>query len=113
MPYNDWEIEYGALYSSTTTGGLILRFVADTTLVPYFDDMFCHALGARMAIDLNELLTQRPDLAQKAIGEYSRFIAEARAVSSIEMGSTEEDLLIGQPQQGGRQGGPGQTPAGG
>lgn len=99
LQFNDWEIEHGALFSFDAAGApMIVRFVADLTIVSSFDDMFCHAVACRMALDLNEILTQRPDLAQKVAGEYNRFITEARMVSAIEMGSTEEDILAAQPQ---------------
>jgi hypothetical protein len=107
MQFNDWEIEGGVLYSSAASGGIIMRFVADTVVVPAMDDLFCHAVGCRMALDMNEILTQRADLAAKCAAEYQRFVTEARAVSAIEMGSTEQDFMQPQPAQpqGGNRGG--------
>jgi hypothetical protein len=60
-----------------------------------------------MALDMNEILTQRADLAAKCAAEYQRFVTEARAVSAIEMGSTEQDFMQPQPAQpqGGNRGG--------
>lgn len=108
MQFNDWEIEAGVLYSSAASGAIIYRFAADTVVVPFFDDLFCHALGCRIALDLNEVLGQRQDLAQKAAAEYASFIREARAIGAIEMGSTEEDIFAATQQQGGQSGGGGQ-----
>ena len=95
MQFNDWEIEGGTLFSAAATGALILRFVCDTVYVTSYDDMFAHAVGCRMALDLNEILTQRQDLAQKVRVEYDNFVRDARLVSAIEGGSTEEDIMLG------------------
>lgn len=97
--YNDWEIENGFLFSAATTGGLIFRHVSDAVIVSQMDDMFCMAVACRMALLLNEILTQRPDLEDRIRNDYSRFVSEAQAVSAIEGGSTEADIGAAPPPQ--------------
>lgn len=92
LNYNDWEIENGFLVTSDTSGPLIFRFVSDATIVAAMDDMFCEAVACRMALALNETLTQRADLAGVVTGLYNRFVQEAHAVSAIEGGTTEPDI---------------------
>lgn len=101
--YNDWEIENGYLLTTDTTGGLILRFIGDVQVVATMEDMFCMAVACRMALGLNERLTQRADLKQSITADYNRFVREAQAISAIEGGTTEPDIGVPtqqeQPQQ--------------
>lgn len=92
LGFTDWEIEQGYLVSSATSGALILRFVADVQIVVNMEDMFCEAVACRLALGLNEILTQRPDLAGEVANEYGRLIAEARSISAIEGANTEGDI---------------------
>lgn len=99
LNFNDWEIEAGYLVSSATTGGLILRFVADAQIVSAMEDMFCMAVACRMALLMNQQLTQRPDLGNSLMGQYARFVREAQAISAIEGGTTEPDIAEPAPQE--------------
>jgi len=92
--YNDWEIENGFIVTTDTTGGLIFRFVADTTNVMAMEDMFCEAVACRMALSINEVMTQRPDLSQFVTSIYTRLVREAQIISAIEGGSTEQDVEV-------------------
>jgi hypothetical protein len=86
----DYEIEQGFLLS-TAVGPIVFRFGADLQLVPWFDDLFCEALGARIGVELNETLTQSPQKAQILNGLYEEAIGKAIRVNAIEAGSTEPD----------------------
>lgn len=97
LNFNDWEIENSYLSSAATTGGLIFRFVCDAQSVSAMEDMFCMAVACRMALMLNETLTQRPDLQAEISSLYARFTDEARAVNAIEGGTTEPDIGTPQP----------------
>jgi hypothetical protein len=91
LSYTDWEYESGYL-TSAWSGPIPLRFVADMTDVTQMDDMFCEGLGARMAMELCEPLTQSAAKLQAIEGEYKTFMAEARAVNGIEIGPVEQPL---------------------
>lgn len=99
LNYNDWEIEAGHLVTSDTSGGLILRFVGDVQIVTAMEELFCEAVACRMAVQLNEVFTQRPDLLNSILGLYTRAIGEARAVTAIEGGTTEPDFGTPQPPE--------------
>lgn len=86
----DYEIEQGFLLSSAA-GPIVFRYGADLQLVPWFDDLFCEALGARHGVELNETLTQNPQKAQICNGLYEEAIGKAIRVNAIEAGSTEPD----------------------
>jgi hypothetical protein len=91
LSYTDWEYESGYL-TSAWSGPIPLRFVADMTDVTQMDDMFCEGLGARVAMELCEPLTQSAAKLQAIEGEYKTFMAEARAVNGIEIGPVEQPL---------------------
>ena len=56
------------------------------------DPMFCEGLGARIALEIAEDLTQS-DAKLQAIGAmYKEFMTEARVVNGIETGATEPPL---------------------
>lgn len=100
--WNDWEIESGYLSTAATSSPIVLRFVADVTDVTLMDDMYCEGLAARMAVEMAEPLTQDPKKAEDAMTVYTRYIGEARSVSAIEAGTTEEEEeAVPQPAQGG------------
>lgn len=84
----DWEIEGAFLITSQTTP-IILRFVADVTDVASMDDMFCEGLGARVALEVCEELTQATSKINTIAGSYNKFMGEARAINGIETGSVE------------------------
>lgn len=99
MQYNDWEIEGNLLSSAETTAAFVYRFVSDFTDVSAMDDMFCEGLGSSMGRATCETFTQSE--AKKAMCDdaYMMAISAARAVSSIEGGSTEEDIQEARPQR--------------
>ncbi len=98
MRYNDWEIEAGHLMTNDTSG-FILRFVADQTDVTVMDHIFCEVWAARIAVELNEMITQSEEKQQKVERLYTRFTNIARAVNAIEGGSSEDEALEA-PAQG-------------
>lgn len=101
LKWNDWELENGVLYSAATSSPYVLRFVADVQDVTVMDDMFCEGLAARMGMVLNERFTNNKDLYDRCKEAYMTAISQARAMSSIEAGSTEDDFEEeqAQPQQ--------------
>lgn len=104
MRYSDWEIENGALLSTTlsATAPLIFRFVADVADTTTMDPMFCEAWAARLATEVVMPITQDPAKLKMTQEIYQLKIAEARAVSAVEGGSTEDESPPVNPQQGGR-----------
>ena len=72
------------------------RFIADVTNVNRMDAMFCEGLGARVAFDLCETITQSSSKKGEIDAIYTRYMGEARLVGSIEVGAIEpeEDLYI-------------------
>lgn len=84
--YDDWLFEGDYITSSTPTP-LMIRFVADIADVTEMDPMFCEGLGARIGIEVVEILTQS-EAKLAAIGAaYREFMAEARTVNGIETGA--------------------------
>ncbi len=88
LMYNDWNYENGYIVTQQNTP-LTLRFVADMTEVPKFDDMFCEGLAARIALETVETLTQSVAKAGAIMAQYNKFMTEARMVNGIETGPTE------------------------
>lgn len=88
LSYKDWEYE-GDFLVSRETGPIVYRFVADVTDVTRFDDMFCEALGCRIALAVCEPLTQSISKLGMIAKEYEKFASEARTVNGIETGSVE------------------------
>lgn len=97
MQFSDFEVEDNFLITSVdtsqTNSAVILRFGADVTDVTKMDDMFCEGLGARLAMELCETITQEPRKFEAVMRSYDRFMAEARRVNEIEVGSTEPDEM--------------------
>ena len=91
LTYDDWLME-GNYIVSAEPFPIVLRFVADVTDVRSFDDMFCELLGARIAMEVVERLTQSTAKMGTIAGFYKQFGTEARAVNGIETGSTEPPL---------------------
>lgn len=95
LMYDDWNLE-GNYITSRQAQPILLRFVADLVDVAKFDDMFCELLGARIALEVVERLTNS-DAKLAGIGQaYTKFGTEARTVNGIETGSAEppEDEYI-------------------
>lgn len=88
LRYQDWQFEGDYLISSSTTA-ILMRFVADVSHVPSMDALFCEALGARIAYETCEIITQSNVKLQAIAQAYQKFIRDARLVNWIESGSTE------------------------
>lgn len=86
----DYEFEAGFVYTAQQPP-FVFRYVADLQNVLWFDDLFCEALATRIALGLNETITQSPQKAQILNGLYEEAIAKAIRVNAIEAGSTEPD----------------------
>jgi hypothetical protein len=67
-------------------GPILLRFVADVTLVDTMDPMFCEGLACSLAIAVCERITQSTEKWNKCTAEYRRIMGEARIVNGIETG---------------------------
>ena len=88
LMYNDWEYQ-GNYIISRTAYPIVYRFVADVSLVPSFDDMFCEGLGAAIAMATCKRITQSDTGVQIAMREYDRAMVQARLINGIETGATE------------------------
>ena len=95
LMYKDWNLE-GNYLTSQQPFPIVLRFVADVTQVPKMDDMFCEGLGARIAAEVCETLTQSGNKLGTIASAYARFMGEARTINGIETGAVEppEDDFI-------------------
>ena len=88
LPYDDWTFEGNFLITSDSSP-IIFRFVADVQYVPNFDDMFCEGLGARLAEETCERITQSTTKLANILKNYDKFMLDARLVNGIETGPTE------------------------
>lgn len=88
---DDWLIEPPYLVSACSTP-IVLRYVADVANVATMDPMFCEGLGARIALEIAEPITQSSAKLQVIGQMYNRFMGEARMVSGIERGAVEPVL---------------------
>ncbi len=101
MQSSDFEFEAGFLLSNLTKGGpIVFRFSADLQTVTLFDDLFCEALAARVAVELNETITQSAGKAQMVSSLYEGAISKAVRTNAIEAGSTEPDTSMVDSQRG-------------
>lgn len=89
--YNDWLFE-GNYIVTSEIGPIMLRFVADTTDVQTFDDMFCEGLAARMGMEICEPLTQSTDKVKLCSNIYAEHMGTARTVNGIEIGAEEPPM---------------------
>jgi hypothetical protein len=87
----DWEYN-GDFIVSSNPYPILFRFGADVTQVSTMDDMFCEGLGARIALEVVETLTQSGSKLGNIASDYKKFMDEARTVNGIEQGSTEPAL---------------------
>ena len=88
LMYSDWEMD-GNYIVSQSPYPIIFRFGADITNVGKMDDMFCEALGARIALAVVETLTQSGSKMANIERDYKKFVDDARTVNGIEQGPTE------------------------
>jgi len=86
--YTDYKYENNYIVTDEAHP-ILYRFCADTVDVTTMDPMFCEMLGARMALEVCETLTQSADKLRTIASEYEKFGGEARIVNGIETGPTE------------------------
>lgn len=91
LQYDDWNLE-GQYLVSRESFPIVLRFVADVTDVRSFDDMYCEGLGARIALEICERVTQSTNKLGAIAAAYNKFMTDARVVNGIETGATEPPL---------------------
>lgn len=89
--YDDWLME-GNYLISCETNPIVFRFVADITNVSEMDDSFCEALGARIALELCEPLTQSTAKVQACGAQYKLFMMDARNNSALENDALEPPM---------------------
>jgi hypothetical protein len=109
IQFNDWEFNGNFFVSAQTKGLQIMRFVADVTDVPSMDPTFCEGLACRVGLELVETLTQSGEKKKAITSEYEAFIATARLINAIEIGTTEpleDDYLGGRTLEESGTGGP-------
>lgn len=88
LMYKDWNFE-GDFIVSREPFPIVLRFVADIIDVRSMDPMFCEGLGARIAFEIVERLTQSTAKRAGIQAAYNKAIGDARTVNGIETGPTE------------------------
>lgn len=95
LGYSDWELE-GDYIVTRDIDPIIFRFAASVTSVSRMDPMFCEGLGARIALETCERVTQSTSKLQNIAAAYKAFMTEARVVNGIETGPVEpeEDSYI-------------------
>lgn len=95
MRFSDWQLQGNYLFTgaTTATAPIMLRFVADKTNVLDYDDLFCEMLAARLGMELCEPLKQSSQTLKDIAGKYGMYAAEARKLSAIELGSTEDEEM--------------------
>lgn len=95
LQYNDWVYNSGFI-TTVETKVILLRFGADITDVTQMDPMFCEGLGARLAIECCERITQSEGKLKASWLSYNTIMREARMVNGIEQGPEEppEDEYI-------------------
>lgn len=81
-----WEDDY---IVSATSSMIVMRFVASVTDVTRMHAMFCEGLGARIALEVCEAVTQSAEKLTTIEAKYNKFMGEARIVNAIEQGETE------------------------
>ena len=80
---HDWQIE-GRKILTNETSLLDIRYVARITDTEQFDSLFVHALGARLAVEICEQLTQSNTKAQIMRDDYKEAIRTARKLNAFE-----------------------------
>lgn len=92
---DDWVLEGNYLISSTVYP-LILRFIADITLVTAMDPMFCEGLAGRIGYETCQTITQSDTKRAAAREHYLSSIGQARLTNGIEVGEDQppEDEYI-------------------
>lgn len=89
--YDDWEFQDNYIITQESRP-IVFRFVASLTNVTSYDPMFCEGLGARIALEVCETLTQSSEKFTAITAKYQKFMGEARAVNGIETAPEEPPL---------------------
>ena len=79
----DWQIE-GRNILTHDGGVLEIRYIARITDTTLYDALFIDALVAKLAVRLNEKITQSNSKGQQAREDYIRAIREARRINAFE-----------------------------
>jgi len=93
--YDDWLFEGNYLVTSAA-GPLILRFAADVVDVQQFDDLFCEALAAQVAVAVQPKVGQSSAKLADIVSAHKKYMGEARIVNAVEKGIIdlpEDDFL--------------------
>lgn len=85
LAYNDWDFQSDYLVT-IESGPIPFRFVADLTDVRRMDDLFCVALGYRVALAVCDALTQSASQLASVGRAYAVFRSDAATVNAIEVG---------------------------
>lgn len=91
LPSNDWTFENN-FFVSMDAGVIVFRFAADITNAAEFDPLFVEGLGARMAEELCQPLTQSTEKKQDCKDDYKKIMGTARTVNGIETGPVQLPL---------------------
>src|ERR1700687_519477 len=91
MPSNDWTFENN-FFVTLDAGVIIFRFAADITNAAEFDPLFVEGLGARMAEELCQPLTQSTEKKQDCKDDYKKVMGEARLGKGGGAGVTQPPL---------------------
>jgi hypothetical protein len=85
----DWE--YSGDYFSSFDSITLFSFIGDVVDVRRMDPLFCKALGAAIAMQVCEVVTQSGAKLQACSAKYLTFITEASDINGIELGPEEPD----------------------
>jgi hypothetical protein len=83
LMYDDWTFENG-MFTSWWPAPIVFRFCADVCNPNSFDALFAEGLGARMAEELAEPLTQSTAKKQIAQADYKQYMGQASRTNAIE-----------------------------
>lgn len=83
--YDDWLLE-GEYLTSSESGPITLRFVADFTDVARMDANFCEGVAARIALAVCDTVTQSAAQMQIVQGVFKKWESDALTIDGIEAG---------------------------
>lgn len=84
--FQDWNYQGNKLFTSSDSGLINYRFMADIQDVDEFDPMFFEGFACRIGVEVCEPLTQSTAKLQSIESKYKGFMGEARLVNAIEDG---------------------------
>ena len=86
LDVEDWNepyrVENGSIVTDSDT--IKLKYIKQITDPNEFDALIIQAIGLRLASEIAESLTGRPELRDNLFGKYQTALAEARSVDSAE-----------------------------